>query len=218
VCAVLDDLVIALYVTVDEPVGPRRGRPASPEEVDRGSACARKCRPRSPIHPRTEARAVPPRCLMTWRTYRRRSDPGPRLSLNRTKITTRSSGVAVGCAGASNARRDAPPLPSTADCCWPDYEHPTAIDAQGAETRQLGSPRMVVTTLATQALIPGPTRRHQMKLVPRLSSQDGSGQVQLEGFGPTRIRKVVGSNPTSGSKTAGQRYVWSSRRWPCLPR
>jgi hypothetical protein len=44
-----------------------------------------------------------------------------------------------------------------------------------------------------------------MESVPVLSSQDGSGRVQLEGFGPTRNRKVVGSNPTSGSKTAGQR-------------
>jgi hypothetical protein len=38
-----------------------------------------------------------------------------------------------------------------------------------------------------------------------LSSQDGTGRVQLEGFGPTRNRKVEGSNPSSGSKTAGQR-------------
>jgi hypothetical protein len=37
-----------------------------------------------------------------------------------------------------------------------------------------------------------------------LSSQDGSGRYTLdEGFS-TRNRKVVGSNPTSGSKTAGQ--------------
>jgi hypothetical protein len=43
-----------------------------------------------------------------------------------------------------------------------------------------------------------------MESVPLLSSQDGSGRVQLEGFGPTRNRKVVGSNPPSGSKTAGQ--------------
>ena len=41
-----------------------------------------------------------------------------------------------------------------------------------------------------------------------VSSQNGSGRHLLdEGF-PTRNRKVVGSNPTSGSKTAGQR--------PCL--
>jgi hypothetical protein len=43
-----------------------------------------------------------------------------------------------------------------------------------------------------------------MKSVPHLSSVDGPGRVQLKGFGPTRNRKVVGSNPTSGSKTAGQ--------------
>ena len=43
-----------------------------------------------------------------------------------------------------------------------------------------------------------------MKSAPHLSSRDGARQVQLEGFGPTRNRKVVGSNPTSGSKTAGE--------------
>ena len=43
-----------------------------------------------------------------------------------------------------------------------------------------------------------------MESVPFLSSQDGSGRVQLKDFGPTRNRKVVGSNPTSGSKTAAQ--------------
>jgi hypothetical protein len=45
-----------------------------------------------------------------------------------------------------------------------------------------------------------------MKSVPLLSSQDGSGRVQLKDFGPTRNRKVVGSNPTSGSKAAGQSW------------
>ncbi len=69
----------------------------------------------------------------------------------------------------------------------------------------LGSPSTVVTTLATQALIPDATGRHQMKSVPQLSSQDGSGRVQLEDIGPTRNRKVEGSNPSSGSKIAGQR-------------
>ena len=44
-----------------------------------------------------------------------------------------------------------------------------------------------------------------MKSAPHLNSRDGARGVQLEGFGPTRNRKVVGSNPTSGSKTAGQR-------------
>jgi hypothetical protein len=44
-----------------------------------------------------------------------------------------------------------------------------------------------------------------MKSVPLLSSPDGSGRVRLEGFGPTRNRKVEGSNPSSGSKLAGQR-------------
>jgi hypothetical protein len=39
---------------------------------------------------------------------------------------------------------------------------------------------MVATSLATQALIPDATGRHQMKSVPHLSSQDGPGRVQLE--------------------------------------
>jgi hypothetical protein len=37
----------------------------------------------------------------------------------------------------------------------------------------------------------------------------------LKDFGPTRNRKVVGSNPTSGSRTAGQRLflaVLTARR------
>ena len=44
----------------------------------------------------------------------------------------------------------------------------------------------VATTLATQALPPGATGRRWMESAPLLSSRDGSGRVQLEGFGPTR--------------------------------
>jgi hypothetical protein len=51
-----------------------------------------------------------------------------------------------------------------------------------------------------------------MESAPLLSSQDGTGRVQLEGFGPTRNRKVVGSNPTSGSKA----QVSALRCSPCL--
>ena len=40
-----------------------------------------------------------------------------------------------------------------------------------------------------------------MESVPFLSSQDGSGRVQLKDIGPTRNRKVVGSNPTSASSS-----------------
>src|SRR5829696_5455456 len=67
------------------------------------------------------------------------------------------------------------------------------------------SPGGMATSLATQALLSAGTERHWMKSVPLLSSQDGPGRVQLEDFGPTRNRKVEGSNPTSGSKTAAQR-------------
>jgi hypothetical protein len=38
-----------------------------------------------------------------------------------------------------------------------------------------------------------------------VSRLDPSGAVQIDAEHPTRNRKVVGSNPTSGSKTAGQR-------------
>src|SRR5215212_3107328 len=73
--------------------------------------------------------------------------------------------------------------------------------------------RVVATSRATQTLLPGPTGRHWMKSVPHLSSHDGSGWVQLEGFAPTRNRKVVGSNPTSGSKTARQSTCTLSMEW-----
>ena len=45
-----------------------------------------------------------------------------------------------------------------------------------------------------------------MESVALLSSHDGPGRVQLEDFGPTRNRKVEGSNPSSGSKIAGQEF------------
>jgi hypothetical protein len=38
-----------------------------------------------------------------------------------------------------------------------------------------------------------------------VSRLDPSGADQIDAKHPTRNRKVVGSNPTSGSKTAGQR-------------
>ena len=44
-----------------------------------------------------------------------------------------------------------------------------------------------------------------MKWVPVASSHNGSGRVWLDGLGPTRDRKVVGSNPIWG--TAGPPYV-----------
>jgi hypothetical protein len=94
-------------------------------------------------------------------------------------------------------------------------------DARGAEARPpcCDSPSMVATSLATQALLPGTTGQVWMKSVPHLSSHDDAGRVQLEGLGPTRNRKVVGSNPTSGSISAGggpssntSKLRWS-RRW-----
>jgi hypothetical protein len=88
-------------------------------------------------------------------------------------------------------------------------------DARGAGARQpcCHLPSMVVTTLATQALIPGGTGRHQMKSVPLLSSQDGPGRVPSGRLGPTRNRKVVGSNPTSGSISAAQGLLSKTSRF-----
>jgi hypothetical protein len=40
---------------------------------------------------------------------------------------------------------------------------------------------------------------------PNVSRLDPSGAVQIDAEHPSRNRKVVDSNPTSGSKTAGQR-------------
>ena len=40
---------------------------------------------------------------------------------------------------------------------------------------------------------------------PNVSRLDPCGAVQVDAEHPSRNRKVVGSNPTSGSKTAGQR-------------
>ena len=64
------------------------------------------------------------------------------------------------------------------------------------------SARYLATFLATQALLPDPTGRHWMKSVPHLSSHDGAPRVQLEGFGPTRNRKVEGSGSAWGWRTA----------------
>jgi hypothetical protein len=44
-----------------------------------------------------------------------------------------------------------------------------------------------------------------------LSRPDPSGTIQIDAEHPSRDRKVVGSNPTSGSKTAGQRAFLALR-------
>jgi hypothetical protein len=50
-----------------------------------------------------------------------------------------------------------------------------------------------------------------------VSSQDGSGRHLLDGCSSTRTRKVEGSNPSSGSKAAGQSTCAVPRRSSCLP-
>src|SRR5918999_940260 len=52
-----------------------------------------------------------------------------------------------------------------------------------------------------------------------VSRLDPSGADQIDAEHPTRNRKVVGSNPTSGSKTAGQRACLAllpARRQPAV--
>jgi hypothetical protein len=39
---------------------------------------------------------------------------------------------------------------------------------------------------------------------PNVSRLNPSGAIQIDAEHPARNRKIVGSNPTSGSKTAGQ--------------
>ena len=50
-----------------------------------------------------------------------------------------------------------------------------------------------------------------------VSRLDPSGAVQIDAEHPSRNRKVVGSNPTSGSKPQVRAYMWPYRRPPCLP-
>jgi hypothetical protein len=54
-----------------------------------------------------------------------------------------------------------------------------------------------------------------------VSNQNGSGRHTLDEGSSTRNRKVVGSNPTSGSKTAGQRaslaLLTAQRRQAVIP-
>jgi hypothetical protein len=40
-----------------------------------------------------------------------------------------------------------------------------------------------------------------------VSRPDPSGAIQIDAEHPTRNRKVVGSNPTSGSRTTGQKSL-----------
>jgi hypothetical protein len=95
------------------------------------------------------------------------------------------------------------PEPAAGRLLLAGHAHPLAIGcSRQAKCCQLNR---MATSLATQALPPATTGWHWMKSSPHLNSHDGPWRVQLEGFSPTRNRKVEGSNPSSGSKTAGQR-------------
>jgi hypothetical protein len=57
--------------------------------------------------------------------------------------------------------------------------------------------------------------------VGNVSRLDPTGSVQVDAEHPSRNRKVVGSNPTSGSETAGQRpflaLLAAQRRQAVIP-
>jgi hypothetical protein len=53
---------------------------------------------------------------------------------------------------------------------------------------------------------------------PNVSGQDPTSAVQSDAEHLARNRKVLGSNPTSGSETAGQSTYALLGRSPCLPR
>jgi hypothetical protein len=130
------------------------------------------------------------------RTGRHADEPwaGRRRGHPRHAHQAKSPTAGSGCSGTARPSRS------------PSCDLPMRSDGRGVEPKgsMRASPGGVATSLATQALLSAGTGRHWMKSVPLPSSQDGPGRVQLEDFGPTRNRKVEGSNPSSGSKTAGQ--------------
>jgi hypothetical protein len=56
-----------------------------------------------------------------------------------------------------------------------------------------------------QTILLDPPRSDGIDEAGNVSRLDPSGAVQFDAEHPARNRKVVGSNPTSGSKSAGQR-------------
>ena len=75
--------------------------------------------------------------------------------------------------------------------------------------------------LIIQTVLLHPSRAVLTDRPSNVSSLDPSGAVQADAEHPTRNRKVVGSNPTSGSKTPGQtvfpRMLTVRRRRPVIP-
>jgi hypothetical protein len=61
----------------------------------------------------------------------------------------------------------------------------------------------VATSLATQPLASDRTEQHSSDGAPDVSSDDGSGQDLLDGFLPTRNRKVEGPNPSRAPPVGG---------------
>jgi hypothetical protein len=61
----------------------------------------------------------------------------------------------------------------------------------------------LIIRLIIQTIRRDPSRSDQIDEAPNVSSPDRSGAVQIDAEHPSRNRKVIGSNPTSGFKTAG---------------
>jgi hypothetical protein len=63
----------------------------------------------------------------------------------------------------------------------------------------------LIIHLIIQTILLDPPRAVWTDGASNVSRLDPAGADQIDANHPTRNRKVVGSNPTSGSKTAGQR-------------
>jgi hypothetical protein len=68
----------------------------------------------------------------------------------------------------------------------------------------------LIIPLIIQTILLDPSRAVWSDSASNVSRLDPSGAVQVDAEHPARNRKVVGSNPTSGSKTAGQRVFLTS--------
>jgi hypothetical protein len=79
----------------------------------------------------------------------------------------------------------------------------------------------LIIHLIIQTILLDPSKAVWNDSASNVSSLDPSGADQVDADHPTRNRKVVGSNPTSGSKTAGQRaslaLLTGQRQWPVIP-
>jgi hypothetical protein len=99
--------------------------------------------------------------------------------------------------------------------------HPTAAGLRPLSTRQVVTedrphPSRIrhqidcalIIPMIIQTILLSPSGSDQIDAAPNVSRHDPSGAVQVDAEHLTRNRKVVGSNPSSGSKTAGHTACW----------